>query len=84
MPSHTKLLNSQGQVAKSRDRPNILADHFEFKQWWIEDNRAHQPQIGAIASDPKPNIFDHMSNIRLEPISLTELKLVIQRFKNNK
>ena len=37
VPSHTKLLDEKGEPIKSCDRPYILADHFEKKQWAINE-----------------------------------------------
>ena len=32
-PNHTKLKNSDGKVVTSKQRANVLAEHFEKKQW---------------------------------------------------
>ena len=39
MPTHMKLTNEKGDIIKSNERPDRLADHFEHKQWAIDDNR---------------------------------------------
>ena len=33
MPNHVKLRKPDGQVAKSSERPDVLADYFEEIQW---------------------------------------------------
>ena len=39
VPSHTKLLNSEGKPCTSNERPNILADYYEHTQWAIDHER---------------------------------------------
>ena len=36
VPSHTKLLNKEGQPCTSNECPNILADYYENTQWAID------------------------------------------------
>ena len=33
MPKYTRLKNNEGTVVTSADRPEVLADYFEHKQW---------------------------------------------------
>ena len=39
VPSHTKLLNKEGVLCTSNERPDILADFFEHTQWAIDHDR---------------------------------------------
>lgn len=38
--SHTKLCREDGTPCTSNERPNMLADHLEHKQWAIDPSRA--------------------------------------------
>ena len=42
LPSHTKLKRADGTKCTSNERPDILADHFEHKQWSIDENRERE------------------------------------------
>ena len=42
LPSHTKLRRADGTVCASNERPDIFADHFERKQWGIDENRERE------------------------------------------
>ena len=39
VPSHTKVLNKNQKPCTSDERPEILADYFENKQWAIDNTR---------------------------------------------
>ena len=42
-PSHTKLLNKDQKPCTSNERPEILADYFEHKQWAIDNTGTEKP-----------------------------------------
>ena len=72
-PKHTKLCDDSGSPITSRDRPNVLADYFENKQWFIDPDRHLPPR--------KQKIFSAQSDIRCGPITLEELRAVLKFMK---
>ena len=61
MPVHTKLKDSEGNIVSSKQRPEVLADHFEKVQWSYDqtnapgknNNERQQPTEDAAAA---PNL----------------------------
>ena len=76
MPTHTNLSDEDGTPAKSTDRPNISADHFERKQWFIDSNTTSQTN--------SRKLFDVCSDICVDNITIGEVKAIIKKCKNNK
>ena len=86
-PSQTKLKRADGTVCTSNERPDILADHFEHKQWSIDENRERET--------PEANIDKHVSasgrtfpgnNTTVETgyITVEENRFSISKMKNNR
>ena len=76
MPSHTKLLNEKGEPTTSNERPNILADHFEKKQWAINNDRDRETYMHKI--------FEQEASVKTDRITIEEVIRTIKKLKNNK
>ena len=77
LPKYTKI-KQDGEVVKSNINADVIADYFEHKQWGSPEESAE--------ANPWPNqvLFDMCSNIEVGNITLTELRDVLNRCKNNK
>ena len=78
MPSHTKLLNKENKPCTSDERPEILADYYENKQWAIDNTRDRETPISRV-----PPWMD-LPKIRDTEFTLAELMFIIKKLKNNK
>jgi len=76
LPSHVKLRKQDGQVARSSERPEVLADHFGNKQWGIDSERVRQKKW--------TRIFDYESKINCEHLEIEELFEILKKTKNAK
>ena len=74
--NHTKLFKDDGKNATSKERPDCLADYFAKKQWGIDHDRDKSVRT--------TKLFEFMSNINTEKITMDELIDTVKLCKNNK
>jgi len=76
LPNHVKLRKSDGNIARSNERPEVLAEHFGNKQWGIDEERIRQKKL--------TRIFDYVSEINCEHITIEERFIILKKVKNAK
>ena len=76
VPNHVKLRKEDGTIAKSSERPEVLADHFDKKQWGIDNSIPKHPKY--------VKIFDYTSDINTGEITVGELNITLKKLKNAK
>ena len=63
-------------VSCTVEKGDVLADHYEKKQWGIDENRPRHKRM--------VKIFDYMSDINCEHIDIEELFKILKKLKNAK
>ena len=75
-PNHLKIKKSNGQIARSDERAETLAEYFRTKQWDIDNSK--EKKLG------RPMIFNNTSPINEDFITVEELRITLKKLKNNK
>ena len=83
LPRHTKLKKEDGEIAKSTERAEVLADFFEAKQWGYGSHKANKERVQPITEE-RNHIFNHTSDIKVDEFDLEELDAVLRKCKKNK
>ena len=82
LPKHTKLKKENGEIAKSTERAEVLADFFEKKQWGkSEDPQGWDDMDFRDDGESHPLIFPVQSPIKIDEFTLEELDIVLKREK---
>ena len=74
-------------VCTSNERPDILADHYEHKQWAIDHNREKDTPTSKL---PRNSIasgrttIDESIQVDTRPITMEEITRSIQKMKNDR
>ena len=76
MPNHTKLKREDGTTASSAQKPDMLADHLEKKQWAKPNSLAEQL--------PTIKIFDTITPLKTIPFTIDELEATQKLMKTGK
>ena len=85
IPKHTKLTHP-GRIATSDERPDILADYFEKKQWGNKITEQDRENISRNMRTSYINhkLYDTEAKIRTCHYDIKELIAVIKAFRKNK
>lgn len=75
VPSHTKMSHKDGRIAKSNEKPEILAEYFGDTQW-----KKPSPQTEVRSR----MIFNETSDIKTRRFDMTELINILKKLKNSK
>ena len=87
LPSHTKLRKADGTVCASNERPDILADHFEHKQWGIDETRERdtpKANIPRCMSSSGRTYIKEAATVVTGYITIEEIRISIRKMKNNR
>ena len=87
IPSHTKLKSQDGTACASNERPDILADHFEYKQWGIDLERDKVTPTSKLLDTRNAygrNTIDENITVETGAITTDEIKISIRKMKNNR
>ena len=76
IPNHVKLRKTDGSIAKSIERPEVLAEHYEKKQWGIDEHRNKTIRTNKI--------FNYESPIDHGHINVYKLLHILKKMKNAK
>jgi len=76
VPNHVKLRKTDNTIARSNERPEVLADHYEKKQWGIDEDRPREFKTAKI--------FDYCSDIYCGDLEIEELFIILKKLKNAK
>lgn len=76
VPSHVKLRKSHGNIARSDERPETLAEYDDTKQWGAPDKEPDDISWMTIVNCT--------SDINTNPTTVDELLLVLKKMKNAK
>ncbi len=74
-------------VCASNERPDILADHFEHKQWGIDENRERdtpEANIPRCTSASGRTFIDAAATVETGYITIEEIRISIRKMKNNR
>jgi hypothetical protein len=80
------LIRADGTVCTSNERPDILADHFEHKQWGIDENRERETpdaNIPRCTSASGRTFLDYAAAVETGYITIEEIRMSIRKVKNN-
>ena len=76
VPNHVKLRKEDGKIARSDERPEVLADYYDHKQWAKPTNTP--------INKSTIKIFNYTSNVNTNEITRDELYNILKRMKNAK
>jgi len=71
MPNHVKLRKEDGNIARSNERPEVLADHCGNKQWGIDEERVREKKYTIF--------FDYESDINCGHTDIEELFVILKK-----
>ena len=69
IPNHAKLRKTHNSIARSNERPGVLADHYEKKQWGIDEDKPRE-----FKTDKKN---DYCSDIYCGDLEIEELFVIL-------
>ena len=81
------MKRQDGTVCTSNERPDILADHFEHKQWGIDPNRDKSTPTSRLLDTriaSGRNSVDGNITVETGFITVEEIKISIRKMKNNR
>ena len=87
LPSHTKLKGADGSICASNERPHILADHFEHKQWSIDENREREtpaPKLSAWLSASGRTWLGNGTTVETGLITVEQIRASLRKMRNNR
>jgi hypothetical protein len=84
MPKHTRIKHPDGTVAESSQRPDLMADHFENKQWGMVVTAETKEEFKKESRYRTNLLFDEKAPIMIDDYTLEELKVVIKKAKKGK
>ena len=71
------MRRADGTVCASNERPDILADHFEHKQWGIDENRdreAPEANISRWTSASGRTFLSNVTTVETGYITIEEIR----------
>ena len=84
VPRYAKLKHTNGVVATSEERPDLLADYFEKKQWGNTKTAETAAKHDSTKEFRNNLLFGTMADIKTGQYELKELKTVLKKMKKKK
>ena len=84
MPKFTKIRDEKGVVVPSSKRPDILADHFEKKQWGNKLTQEEKSAHAKVKEYRNNKLYPEVASTRVGPYTLEESKRALKKMKTKK
>jgi hypothetical protein len=84
MPKHTKIRDGNSVVVPSNQRPEILADYFEKKQWGETLGPKRREEHANRKKFRNNILFEERANVKTGDYELHEMKKVLNKMKTKR